>query len=210
MLKKIMTVTFSIAAALSLQACGSKPAPQQDCNFVQNSDMQRVSWGAQTPVVLYIDSSVPTSYYDDIQKAAATWNTALGREVLKIGGLSNSGPNAAPDGVNLIYFQPNWDGASNEQARTTIFWAGERIYEADVKINNQDFDFFSTDTPEVGKLDMQSLMIHELGHVLGLKHIFVTGSVMQPTLSGALANNLDAGFRRTLSSDDQNSITCEY
>jgi Matrixin len=210
MTRNYWALMILLIAAVALQACGMRPNPQVSCNFVQNSDQQRVSWGAQTPVVLLIDSSVPGIYFDSMQSAARTWNEAVGREVIKVGGWTTSGPNALPDGVNLVYFQPRWDGAANEQARTTIYWSGSRIYEADIKINSQDFDFFAGDTGEAGKLDMESLMIHEFGHVLGLKHILTPGSVMAPTLSSAMATNLSAGFRRNLSTDDRKSIACEY
>jgi hypothetical protein len=202
---------MAIAFGLALQACGIKSPPQESCNFVQNSEMQRVSWGIKTPVVLLIDQSVPSAYFDSIKKAAAKWNESVGREIIKIGGWSNTGSRGSvPDGVNLIYFQNNWDGSTSEQARTTIYWSGDRIYEADIKVNERDFAFFPSDVPEAGKLDMESLMIHEFGHVLGLKHITISGSVMQPTLSGATAMNLGAGFRRKLTASDETSIRCEY
>lgn len=204
-----MILTLMVAVGVGLQACGMKPSPQESCNFVQNGDQQRVSWGAQTPIVLYIDSSVPGVHFDAIKAAADTWNKSVGREVLKIGGWVNHPPGNGPDGVNLIYFQDKWDGETTEQARTTIYWASDRIYEADVKINTQ-FKFDNGDMPEAGKLDMQSLMIHEFGHVLGLKHMNLPQSVMQPTLSAATTTNLRAGMRRTLSGEDQNSIRCEY
>jgi hypothetical protein len=187
-----------------------KPTPEASCNFVQNGDQQRVSWGAQTPVIILVDSSVPSAYFDSIQRAVAVWNDATGREIIKIGGWTNVGPSAAPDGTNLLHFQKKWDGPSNEQARTTIYWSGDRIYEADVKINERDFGFSGSSTGEAGKLDMESLMIHEFGHVLGLKHMTSSGSVMQPTLSGATATNLSAGLRRLLTEEDKKSITCEY
>ena len=201
---------LAISVVVGLQACGMKPAPQESCNFVQNGDQQRVSWGAQTPVVMLIDSSVPAVFFDSIKDAAAVWNQAVGREIIKIGGWTNAASTSLPDGVNLIYFQRNWDGERTEQARTTIYWSGDRIYEADVKINERDFGFFSGSTPEPGKIDMESLLIHEFGHVLGLRHMVVAGSVMQPTLSGATVVNPSAGFRRNLTSDDKNSILCEY
>lgn len=210
MLKNLVLLSVIIALGAGLQACGMKPSPQESCNFVQNGDQQRVSWGAQTPVILLIDSSVPGVYFEPIRKAAEAWNEAVGREVIKIGGWTNTASSPTPDGVNLIYFQRNWDGERNEQARTTIYWSADRIYEADVKINDRDFAFFAGDQPEAGKLDMVSLMIHEFGHVLGLKHMNATGSVMQPTLSGAVASNLNISLRRKLVPDDQNSIRCEY
>ncbi len=210
MQRNFLVLAFLIAGALGLQACGMKPTPEASCNFVQNGDQQRVSWGAQTPVIILVDSSVPSTYFESIQKAVAVWNGAAGREIIKIGGWTNVGPSPTPDGTNLLYFQKGWDGPSNEQARTTIYWSGDRIYEADVKVNERDFDFSGSDGGEAGKLDMESLMIHEFGHVLGLKHMTVSGSVMQPTLSGATATNLSAGLRRKLTDDDKKSITCEY
>lgn len=210
MLRNLILATCVLAIGIGLQACGMKPAAQDSCNFVQNSDQQRVSWGSQTPVVLYIDQSVPATYYDSIKRAAQAWNNGVGREVVKIGGLTSNRPSSSPDGINLIYFQRNWDGERSEQARTTIYWAGDRIYEADIKVNDRDFDFFGADTPTAGKLDMESLMIHEIGHVLGLRHMETAGSVMQPTLSGATTFNMNAGFRRKLTTEDQNSIRCEY
>ena len=199
-----------IILAVGLQACGMRPAPQESCNFVQNGDQQRVSWGAQTPVIIYIDGSVPTVHFDAIKAAAEIWNAGVGREVIKIGGWTSRASSQVPDGVNLISFESNWDGNRTEQARTTIFWAGRQVYEADVRINEHDFQFFSGDTGEVGKVDMESLMIHEFGHVLGLKHDLVPQSVMLPTLSSALPGNMQAAFRRTLIAEDRNSIRCEY
>lgn len=199
-----------VAIAVGLQACGMRPAPQESCNFVQNSDQQRVSWGAQTPVVLYIDSSVPNIYFDAIKAAAETWNAGVGREIIKIGGWTNRSQNQAPDGVNLISFEQSWDGTRTEQARTTIFWAGSRIYEADVRVNERDFNFFAGSTPEAGKVDMQSLMIHEFGHVLGLRHTEFPQSVMLPTLASASSANSTLALRRQLIEEDRKSIRCEY
>ncbi len=209
-LRHAIFFTAIVGLLVLLEACGSKPTPQDSCNFVQNSDQQRVSWGSETPVVLYIDSSVPSQYFASIQAAAVTWNKSVGREVLKIGGWTSSGPQSAPSGKNTIFFQKDWDGPSTEQARTTIYWSGSRISEAHVKINRRDFDFFSGSQPIVGKLDMESLILHEFGHVLGLKHSTETQSVMVPTLSGATAANPKVAMRRGLSDFDIKSISCEY
>jgi hypothetical protein len=200
--------------AIGLEACAKKPTPQDSCNFVQNSDMQRVSWGSQTPVIMYIDRSVPGRYNDAIRMAADSWNKSVGHEVIKIGGTTDEGEQSLPNGTNVIYFQHEWDGTATEQARTTIFWSGNRIYEAHIKINNRDFKFFAGDNPVIGNLDMQSLILHEFGHVLGLKHAPTTPpspqSVMVPTLSGATALDVNAAFRRIPSDFDTASVACEY
>lgn len=213
-------VVFSIMAfAAVLQACGMKPAPQEACNFVQNSEQQRVSWGAQVPVVLLISGYVPpeqrnafdpSQYYEAIRIAANVWNEAIGREVLRIGGVTDLAPNFGRDQVNLISFDFDWNGNRAEQARTTINWVGSRIYEADIHINARDFKFFGDDNPGENEIDMVSLMIHEFGHVLGLKHIDAAQSVMQPTLASASRYMPQSAFRRQLSEIDLSSIRCEY
>lgn len=208
-----------VVIAAILQACGVKPAPQEACNFVQNSEQQRVSWGAQVPVVFLISSYVPpesrgqvdvSQYYEAIRAAAHVWNEAIGREVIRIGGVTDEMPNYGRDQVNLISFIVDWNGNSAEQARTTINWVGSRIYEADIYINVRDFRYFAGDEPGENEVDMMSLMIHEFGHALGLRHIDAPQSVMQPTLASASRFMPQNAFRRKLSEVDLNSIRCEY
>jgi hypothetical protein len=193
-----------VVVGLSLQACTPKSQPEQSCNFVQNSESQRISWGPQVPVVLLIDNSVPHQYFDAIQAAAKQWNAKVGREVIKIGGWVKTNGVPSQDNQNIIYFLNTWEAdRSNEQARTTVYWAGDRIYEADIRINAHDFTFFSGDTAVVSEVDFQSLVLHEMGHVLGLAHSLTPQSVMLKSLASATK-------RRELSASDQDSIRCEY
>lgn len=197
-------IPILFATAFTLNACAAKPTPEASCNFVQNSEQQRVSWGSQVPVIMYIDSSVPNEYFDDIRAAAETWNKEIGREVLKIGGYVDTKSDPAQDGHNIIYFLHTWEAEkSNEQARTTVYWAGDRIYEADMRINAKDFTFSSGDALEPSRVDMQSLVLHEFGHVLGLAHSVAPQSVM----ARSLPNDI---MRRALSTSDEESIRCEY
>jgi hypothetical protein len=197
-------IPILIATAFTLNACAAKPAPEKSCSFVQNSEQQRVSWGSQVPVVMYIDSSVPNEYFDDIKSAANTWNQKIGREVIKIGGYVDTNSDPVQDGHNVIYYRHTWEPEkSNEQARTTVYWAGDRIYEADMRINGKDFTFSSGTSLEPSRVDMQSLVLHEFGHVLGLAH----SSEPQSVMARSLPNDI---MRRALSSSDEESIRCEY
>lgn len=203
-IRKLLPLTILVLFAFGLQACAQKPAPEESCNFVQNSEQQRVSWGAQTPVTLYVDPSVPSVYNDAVLAAAEVWNKAVGRDVLKIVIGADTNPNPGQDGHNVIYYLKTWErDRSNEQARTTVYWSGDRIYEADVRINARDFDFFWGDEVNQGRVDMESLLVHEFGHVLGLAHAVTPQSVMVRSLPSAVK-------RRALSDDDRKSIRCEY
>lgn len=205
MFRRALVLTCLIAVTVALQACGTKKQAEESCNFVQNGELQRVSWGAQVPVVLYVDRSVPSVYFDAISASVVEWNRRVGREVMKIGGWAvDAGGVPTQDGQNVIYMMNSWEPEkTNEQARTTVYWAGDRIYEADIRINDQNFDFSWGVDPELNKVDMESLMLHEFGHVMGLSHSVTPQSVMARSLPNATK-------RRELSAADQNSIRCEY
>lgn len=204
MSKRNLIILFMFAVAVVMQACGVRPQPEESCSFVQNADAQRVSWGSSVPVIVYVDRSVPSEFFNSIKNAANEWNTHIGREVVRIGGWVEMTAGPVQDGQNIIYFLNDWEAdRENEQARTTIYWSGDRIYEADIRINHKTFQFSAGDAPESGKVDFQSLLLHEFGHVLGLEHKPNPASVMAKSLPSAT-------LRRSLSANDQDSVRCEY
>lgn len=206
--KKLYGSLLVTSLALITQACAPQTSPQNSCNFVMSGDSQRVSWGPAAPVILYVDSSVPSEFFDAIRTAVMTWNQSLGREVLKVGGWSSAYPLEKQDGVNVIYFNKSWSETQREkQAVTTIWWAGDRVYEADIRVNGVPayFQYFWGPTPIPGRVDFESLILHELGHVLGLEHpkVEVAGTVMARRLN-------DGQLRRTPTYDDIGDLKCEY
>ncbi len=189
---------------LFFQACAQKPEPQENCNFVQNSLKRRVSWENDVPVIFYIHRSVPGEYFNDIEQALDKWNARFGRNLLKLGGWTNATDLPQKDNANIIYWLSEWESdRSFEQARTTIYWSSDRIYEADIRVNAKNFEFFSGENPVKGSVDLQSLILHELGHALGLAHTQGQGSVMVTTLASAT-------LRREPSEIDLTSLSCEY
>jgi len=200
---KFISLIFLLAINLVwLQGCGNKNLAQDSCNFIQNSEGQRVSWGGDSTVNFYVDASVPTTYLPVIQRAADTWNTTIGHQQIVVAGWTNKAGIQAQDGMNVIYWKTDWDANQpSEQARTTIYWSSNRMNEADIMINAKNFKF-SIDTPAPGEVDLQSLLVHEFGHALGLKHTTAT-SVMVKTLDYDV-------LRRAPQPFDVASIRCEY
>ncbi len=192
-----------ISAGLSLQACA--PKSQDDCGFVQNVYGERISWKGNLPITLYVHSSVPKQYYGAIQAAAKVWEDQLGHKLFNI---VTDQPITGPidphkDGSNVIYMMDTWEpDRTAEQARTSVYWVGDQIKEADIRINSK-FSFYwnQVGTPE--GINIEALVLHELGHVLGLKHKDHDGSVM--------ATYLPSDTDRThLAVTDQSSLQCEY
>jgi hypothetical protein len=203
--------------ALYLSACS--PTPQKDCGFVQNIYGQRIAWKNHAPVKLYIDSSVPTELRPALFRAAATWERQVGRKLFEFSEDSSQiSSTPSRDQKNAIYFLANWESdRTSEQGRTSVYWAGDQIQEADIRINGSDFSYYDQDNQVLvgsfglksqGKLvsvgySFEALMLHELGHFLGLKHRDGSSTVM----AVYLAANTD---RTHLASVDQDSVMCEY
>lgn len=202
MLKWIMAVVL-IVAGLSIQACA--PKSQDDCGFVQNAFGERISWKGSIPVTMYVHSSVPPEYFAAIQSAADVWEKQAGRKLFEIVTQPLTGPiNPIKDGSNVIYLMKNWESdRSSEQARTSIYWVGDQIKEADIRINAQFNFYFNQKTATSNSVNIEALLIHEMGHVLGLKHKDQGGSVM--------ATYLPSGSDRVhLAETDGSSLQCEY
>jgi predicted Zn-dependent protease len=72
----------------------------------------------------------------------------------------------------------------------------DRIYDADVYTNTSHQYYSSGETGCSGEYDINGIMVHEVGHVIGIGHSNVSGATMYPSIS---ACNTSA---RTLASDD--------
>ncbi len=203
--RPIIVLCFLALVAVAFVACQPKMKPEEDCNFVMSSQVQRVSWKKTLPITLYIHSSVPSEYRESIRMAASQWNFKMNKPFFMIqDGLETLPSEAVKDGINVIYWKNEWeDNKKNEQARTTIHWRGDHITEADMNINAKDNVFSTFGEIAPGKVDFMSLIVHELGHVLGLQHIKGQESVMNPTL----AQNTE---RTDPYQVDLNSLKCEY
>ena len=72
----------------------------------------------------------------------------------------------------------------------------DRIYDADVYTSTSHQFYSSGETGCSGEYDINGVMAHEVGHVIGIGHSNVSGATMYPSVSACNANN------RTLHSDD--------
>lgn len=210
----------------AFSSCAPKETP--DCGFVQNVYGQRISWKNNMPIEFVITAGVPQELRSTVYRAAATWQKNLGRKVFEITeeSLQDSLVSSQPsrDRKNAIYFLRNWESdKKSEQGRTSVYWAGDEIQEADIKVNSQDFSYYNENIQQVvparlgdGQLrnnqidskkatafSFEALVLHEMGHFLGLKHIDDGHSVMGTYLS-AYTN------RTELSADDKGNVQCEY
>src|SRR5690606_31505228 len=117
-----------------------------------------------------------------IVAAARTWEERAGRRLFDIETRKIQGGEPQKNGMSIIYWRSTWESdRASEQARTTVYWIGDQIKEADIRVNAQDFRFY-WNQHSVG-INIEALILHELGHVLGLKHRDEGGSVMATYLA---------------------------
>jgi hypothetical protein len=82
-------------------------------------------------------------------------------------------------------------------ATLTGYYSGNTIYDADVYTNTRYSYTSSKETDGCsGEYDIDGIMVHEVGHVIGIGHSNVSGATMYPTVSSCNFNN------RTLENDD--------
>jgi len=82
-------------------------------------------------------------------------------------------------------------------ATLTGYYTGNTIYDADVYTNTK-YKFYSSREADgcSAEFDIDGIMVHEVGHVIGLGHSSVAGATMYPSVSACNAAN------RTLEADD--------
>lgn len=218
-LKQVGTFMSVICVAVVAVAVLRAPKrPVDDCGFVQNIYGQRISWKTKSAIPLHIDDSVPIELRPAIYRAAKTWENYIGRQIFDISENStNSSGSQGQSNKNSIYFLKKWESDKvSEQGRTNVIWAGDEIQKADIRINAANFRYYNlsplelkdslgtqTDLAKADGYSFEALILHEMGHFLGLKHREDQGTVMATHL-GAFVN------RTQLAISDQSSIACEY
>lgn len=212
-MKNIIRFIMFVLLGAAVTSCA--PKKSEDCGFVQNVYGQRISWKTSGPIQLYVSSSVPAELKPAIHRAAASWEQSLGRKVFEVIEENSSSPSQpGRDKKNGIYFLGQWESdRKSEQGRTSVYWAGDEIQEADIRINSADFVYYDQNKNQLVRTttsgqasagyNFEALVLHELGHFLGLKHRENGGTVMAKEL-GAYTD------RVKLASVDASSVQCEY
>lgn len=154
------------------------------------------------------------------RRALARWSAVAGIEFVEVqtNELSIS-PSGSPDRYSLITVANTAENAAftgaDAQGRTRIFFdTNGNITEADIAINpnlsaSGAGPRFSTDGTS-GTYDLESVLVHEIGHLLGLDHSGVIGATMQPLLGVNNLYGVQAFIVRTLSEDDIAAVRTLY
>ncbi len=133
---------------------------------------------------IYINQSVPVEHRQSIYEAVDIWNKAKGCILIEVSSKVDTSSSYDIDGVSIIYWLYDFpEEVKNSHAIATVFWKDYTVIESDIRINDEHFDF--VDGVKLGHVDLISVMVHEIGHSLGIEHSYNKASVMYPTLGYA-------------------------
>ena len=199
-LRKILIA--GLAALIAAQTAFAEPpgaVPQKKLRW--NAGTIRI---AVSRSVLSAANISGANAVDAVKRGVRAWAAAAGIEfeIVLTDRENASGPGAAGDGVSLITIAPNAENMLifgrddlDAAAKTRIFYNRKgAITEADIVLNPT--QQFSTDGG-YGAFDLESTVTHEVGHLLGLRHSNVFGSIMFPTT----ARNGSTGIPGVLARD---------
>lgn len=184
---------------IAFNACSPKAT---NCKGVQTNQYGEAIQWRRLPIQIHINNNFPTQLRAGIYKAVDTWERATGMSLFSIE--EGETFRIAADSINVITFLTSYKRSSNEEGNTSIAWRGDEIVDADILINGETYSYYVDQSDkQSNKLNIEALMLHELGHLLGLEHSKEEASVMSPTLAfGA--------DRITLSDLDTINIRCLY
>lgn len=149
------------------------------------------------------------------QRALAHWSEAANVQFIvttsNLQSVSASG--SGGDDVNLITVADTTDnrtflpGNVETPGRTRAFNDDTHIVEADIVVNPA-LPFSTDGTPNT--YDLESVLTHEIGHLLGLEHSGIISATMQPRFARNGLYGLPTTTPRTLSDDDRSGISAIY
>lgn len=168
------------------------------------------TWRAEDlPVGIAFAGSGPPGVEVDLAAlldvSARPWSlpacTAAGFAVAPTRALTGSEANDGKNDV-IVHFT-DWSPplATGAAGHTVLYTLGGRVVEADVHLNARDFEFAVGAV--AGKIDLQAILTHELGHVLGVGHSAETRATMNPGLPSGIA-------ARSLERDDVDAACALY
>jgi MYXO-CTERM domain-containing protein len=206
--RAVSPASLVIAVALSVGSLAAAPA---EVVYLETDEGVTIHWAVDEVAFELVTEGLP---FDDatteaaLVSAARTWDavtsptlavTYRGRRATGNPGYRSDGPNQ-----NLVVFQRDGWAVGDESLAVTLSTYEQtsgKLLDTDILVNTSDAKWTVVATE--GGYDLESTLLHEIGHALGLGHQDGAPSVM--------ATSLDSGAdRRTLFDADRDAVQALY
>lgn len=190
---RFSTCTSGVVAALALFAAAvpatAAPPKASTCALpptdLCTAYVLRSERWAQLPLVYYVNTNgafAPLGFSDDVRDAMDAWENEVkspGVEAAYPGDHSSidfsyagdlAGLAAVRDGINTVTYEPFNGGAGYAE----IYARARKLVEFDIHLNASGFSWMTDltcPTHDCGSYDVQNVVTHEVGHVVGLYHV---------------------------------------
>jgi Matrixin len=198
--------------SVSNQQVGSSSAASNIGSSLNSGTSQEVNilgvhsrrgWAANLPIRFKTSSEIPQQVVNELKKAMEIWEKATGLKLFSYDGVETKKGSSfkqlyepLTDKVNSHYFDFDWGNATGKSKTVlaTTIWENDpqdnqSILKGDIRYNAESYIFGDAikESSDARRtiVDMQSLALHEVGHLLGLTHVTVKEdrySVMNPSL----------------------------
>lgn len=137
--------------------------------------------------------------------STSAWNGA-GSGTLLTASVGSVASFSLGDGIPMLNFRNPYGTCSGSclAATYTGYYTGSTIYDADIVTNYNGYAWASAGESCSNEMYVEGVMVHEVGHLLGLGHTSVGGATMYPSVS--YCNNGPA----TTEADDENGVNYLY
>lgn len=219
-MKRHLSILFLFLLLLPLRSSGFV----QQIEFNDFGRIVTVSWPAseaRNGLRFFVNTnSFPFSRSDIdriMTRSFGAWDDINTAELRFIDGGSGNFVKSSTDRQNVVTYDASGTkiGAPSGTgviAITTINWDDRgRVTDADITFNGRDFRFSVSEAfPNPGIVDLQDVMTHEIGHLIGLDHTPLLGPTsIRPTMN-PFASQQEPGVARTLEPDDIAGATALY
>ena len=228
-----LSIYFVLMFGWVTTACGVAPQGQSisDTSAPASGMAQSRLGGFHNPMgwenqgEVHVHEDVPKQILPAVLEAIDVWNEAIGFNLVRFAGLSSTDRGTTlyaslGDESTILYYETSWEATTGKSAMTlaTTIWENQsggngHIERGDIILNGEYWAY--ADAKEAGDeggepwlVDASTVIIHEIGHLLGLGHVDDEddeSSVMSPyTKVGPGA------WHRHLSSGDTHRIRTIY
>jgi hypothetical protein len=208
--RKLIQIVLLCILAIS---CGKEESAD---TFATGASSSSTGWtSSRFPLQLKVSSAFSSAQATAISDMNDQWYQAVENKVdffASVDATTNleyTNTDDYNDGVMGIYQLNTWPAelSSSALAVTQLYGikSGSNITltHADILVNEENYDF-TTDPTDYDKYDFHTVMLHEIGHFLGLGHqSYSVESVMQPSVSKIDAN-------RETTNADKGNISVNY